>query len=165
MKVRITNMKAPWPKGSGIGAVVSFEGDTAPGWAVGKFARVGDDVTADFSYEPAAQAGRDEGDEPRVGDPLTQAHLDAMAHARRAVDAMRDQLQALDGERSDLASKLKAAEDAKDQLKLETAGAKRDLDALKVDSAKTIDGLREQLKAAEGALATAQKPGATAKKG
>lgn len=163
MKVSIAILKAPWPEGAEVGDVVAFEGPV-PAWAAGKCQPAAEDAEVDHVYEPVLHERGDD-DEPRVGDPLTQAHLNAMAQARRAVEGMRDQLQALDGERSDLASKLKAAEDANDQLKLETAGAKRDLDALKVDSAKTIDGLREQLKAAETALATAQKTGTNAKKG
>lgn len=163
MKVTITTLKAPWPEGAKVGDVVAFEGPV-PAWAAGKCQPAAEDVEVDHVYEPVVQDRGGDG-EPRVGDPLTQVHLDAMAHARRTVDGMRDQLQALDGERSDLASKLKAAEDAKDRLKLEIAGVKHDLDALKVDSAKTIDGLREQLKAAENALAIAQKPGTNAKKG
>jgi hypothetical protein len=101
MKVRITNMKAPWPKGSGIGAVVSFEGDTAPGWAVGKFTRVGDDVAADFAYKPAAVVGAGTG---------------------TALPA----IEAVNAEIADLREKLTTAEAANEQLTFEKAAAEAD---------------------------------------
>lgn len=52
MKVRITERKAPWPAGAKVGDVVSFESDTAPAWAVGKFTPSPDNAEVDFHYEP-----------------------------------------------------------------------------------------------------------------
>lgn len=52
MKVRITERKAPWPAGAGVGNVVSFEGDAAPAWAAGKCTLASEDAKADFHYEP-----------------------------------------------------------------------------------------------------------------
>jgi hypothetical protein len=56
MKVTITNLKAPWPAGAGLGSIVEFEGKTAPAWAVGKFDPAPDDLEASFRYEPAPPA-------------------------------------------------------------------------------------------------------------
>jgi len=52
MKVTITNLKAPWPVGTGLGSVVEFKGEQAPAWAVGKFTPAAEDAEA-VLYEPA----------------------------------------------------------------------------------------------------------------
>lgn len=54
MKVTIQTLKAPWPAGAKVGDIVAFDGDTAPAWAVGKFAPAPDNAKADFHYEPKA---------------------------------------------------------------------------------------------------------------
>lgn len=36
MKIRVTQLKAPWPEGTSVGAVLDLPGDALPSWAVGK---------------------------------------------------------------------------------------------------------------------------------
>lgn len=45
MKARITHLKAPWPSGAVVGAVVMFAAGSIPSWAVGKCELAGDDET------------------------------------------------------------------------------------------------------------------------
>lgn len=52
MKVIIQTLKAPWPEGAKVGDVVSFEADTAPAWATGKYTLAPEGAEADFQYEP-----------------------------------------------------------------------------------------------------------------
>lgn len=43
MKVQVTHLKAPWPKGTKVDAVVRLEGDALPAWAIGKCRVLGGD--------------------------------------------------------------------------------------------------------------------------
>ncbi|WP_120967887.1 hypothetical protein [Comamonas sp. lk] len=52
MKVIIQTLKAPWPEGAKVGDVVSFEAETAPAWAVGKFTLAPENAEALFRYQP-----------------------------------------------------------------------------------------------------------------
>jgi hypothetical protein len=36
VKVEVTSLKAAWPPGTQLGAVVDIEGDAVPAWLVGK---------------------------------------------------------------------------------------------------------------------------------
>lgn len=65
MKVTITHLKAPWPEGSKVGDVVGLEGDTVPGWALGKCvpaavveAEAKADAEAPAAVEAEAKAGK-----------------------------------------------------------------------------------------------------------
>lgn len=62
MKLRINFLKAPWPTGAAVGDVVEIDGDTVPGWALGKCVRVGDDV------EVTAFFDKPEADKPKAAD-------------------------------------------------------------------------------------------------
>ena len=133
MKVTITTLKAPWPKGAKVGDVVVFEGDTAPAWAVGKFAVASDDVEADHTYKPEAPKGgvlldgSAEAFHIGAGAPLVDA---AIADLKADLAAAADQLAA-------------SVDDANDQRRI-------------------ADDLRGKLDVAEKALA-AQKPAASKK--
>ncbi len=52
MKVTITNLKAPWPAGARLGAVVEV-GDTMPGCLVGKCRPAEPGAHAEHVYQPA----------------------------------------------------------------------------------------------------------------
>lgn len=52
-KVKITHLKAPWPRGAMVGDIVQFAG-TMPAWANGKCAPAPDGAEADHVYEPPA---------------------------------------------------------------------------------------------------------------
>lgn len=55
MKVTVSHLKAPWPKGTAPGHVVEFPGLGAiPAWAVGKCTPAADDANA-VSVWPAAE--------------------------------------------------------------------------------------------------------------
>ncbi len=51
MKVRVTHLKAPWPEGTEVGAVVDV-GASVPAWAVGKCVELADEPAT----EPEAEA-------------------------------------------------------------------------------------------------------------
>ena len=52
MKVIIKTLKAPWPKGAKVGDIVSFDAETAPAWATGKYTLAPEGAEVDFQYEP-----------------------------------------------------------------------------------------------------------------
>lgn len=161
MKVRITNMKAPWPKGSGVGAIVSIEGDTMPGWAAGKCTRIEDNAKADFDYEPAVAA-----DAGTAGALVPAASGNAAAQYMGQAQAFIDDLRAKhDAELDDLRKQnedggkaLQEALDANVKLQADLAAAKDDADAQRLQ----VNDLRAKLDDAEKAL-TAQKPVASKK--
>lgn len=41
IKVIVTHLKAPWPKGAKVDGVVTIDGDEVPAWAVGKCRLIG----------------------------------------------------------------------------------------------------------------------------
>lgn len=133
MKVRITNMKAPWPKGSGIGAVVSIDAEAVPGWAVGKCVRVEDGASADFVYEPAEVVDRGAGVVAVQGIDPTSAAARYMGEAQAYIDKLRDEhdaaLAALREQNEKGGKALQEALDANQVLGRELATAKADADA------------------------------------
>lgn len=135
MKVKVTNVKAPWPEGAEIGSIVSFKGD-APAWATGKFAAAPDSAKADFNYEPPVVV---EGDGLGVALPLAEA---------------------INAQVADLQAQLAAAQDANGKLVLEKESAEAALiEAQKAHDAEAAD-LRKQLAAAqEAATAKASSKG------
>lgn len=113
MKVRITNMKAPWPKGSGVGAVVSIDGDVLPGWAGGKCTRIEDGAKADFAYEPPELVGDGTGAALPSIDAVNAEIADLQAKltaADAAVAKAKDEAKAEKARADDLQAKLTAAE-------------------------------------------------------
>jgi len=108
MKVTIQTLKAPWPTGAKVGDVVAFEGDTAPAWAVGKFAPAPDNAKADFHYEPKAVIGDGSGQAlPAIGADELQEREAAIRKAFSEVEAERDQaLKERDSAQVDLAAAL-----------------------------------------------------------
>jgi len=85
MKARILALKAPWPQGAKVGDVVEFAGDHAPGWAIGKFERVGDDATPTVAFAEKADAV----EHPEVAR-LRQAAEHAAQAAAADLDKMRE---------------------------------------------------------------------------
>lgn len=41
IKVIVTHLKAPWPKGTKVDSVVSLDGEEVPAWAAGKCRLIG----------------------------------------------------------------------------------------------------------------------------
>lgn len=161
MKVRITNMKAPWPQGSGVGAVVSIDGEVLPGWAGGKCIRIEDGAKADFDYEPATVTGDGTGTAlPPIASSGVAAQYMGQAQAfiddlRAKHDADIDELR----KQNDASGKaLQEALDAKAKLSTELAAAKEDADGQR----RLATDLRAKLDDAEKAAAAAAKT--TAKK-
>ncbi len=155
MKVRITNLKGPWPTGAKVGEVVAVPGDAIPGWAVGKCVRVEDDTAAQHEYEP-----RERVSEPRpVGPPsLTPAQQKELA----------ERVDVLERERSELIDQLSAQARTIEQLtgdlqaSVKGEGALREQlgvaqDAATADKARA-DELQAKLTAAEKAAADAAAP-------
>ncbi len=67
MKVTITHMKAPWPAGAGVGDTVELEGDTLPGWALGKCVPAADDAEVFVPAQAEATAEEEGTPPPRKG--------------------------------------------------------------------------------------------------
>ena len=62
MKVIVTHLKAPWPKGTKVDGVVAIDGDTLPAWALGKCRVLGEDPEAQQKPKTEAkQQGKGEG--------------------------------------------------------------------------------------------------------
>ncbi len=150
MKVRITERKAPWPAGAGVGDVVSFEGDAAPAWAAGKCTVVPEDANADFHYDPKVITGDGSGralpsvnpEDAQIKASLAaaeeQARQERESAIRRAIEqlqAERDQaLQQRDAAQADLAAAL-----------AREAGLQQHLDVtLAVPAAKTREDLNAE---------------------
>ncbi len=155
MKVRITNLKGPWPTGAKVGEVVAVPGDTIPGWAVGKCVQVEDHAAAQHEYEP-----RERVSEPRPVGPvsLTPAQQKELA----------ERFDALERERSELIDQISAQGQTIGQLtadldaSVQEAGALREQlgaaqDAATADRARA-DELQAKLTAAEKAAADAAAP-------
>lgn len=83
MKVTVTHLKAPWPKGAQPGHVVEVEGDSIPAWAVGKCRPAPDDAEVYApAGEPVAEPVADAEEEARIAAALAEA--DAQAEQERA---------------------------------------------------------------------------------
>ena len=127
MKVRITNLKGPWPTGAKVGDVVGIPGDVIPGWAVGKCVQAEDDTEAQHEYEPRERAS-----EPRAVGPISLTP----AQQKELVE----RFDALERERSDLCDQISAQGQTIQQL----------TDNLQA-SVQEESALREQLAAAQNA--------------
>lgn len=117
MKVRITNMKAPWPEGAKLGDIVAFDGP-APAWAAGKHQPAPDSASADHVYEPPAViTGNGTGQALPSIEAVNAEIEDLRAQLSVANEAAEVARQAIDTERKrgdELAEKLLAAEAARD---------------------------------------------------
>lgn len=162
MKVRITERKAPWPQGAKVGEVVQFDGDTIPGWAVGKCVQVEDDTEAQHAYEP-----RERVSDPRPVGPvsLTPAQQKELA----------ERFEALERDRSELIEQLSTQGRNIEQLtgdlqaSVKEEGALREQLASAVQLAATekarADDLQAKLAAAEQAAVDAAANAGSAAKG
>ena len=65
MKVIVTHLKAPWPKGTRVDGVVTIEGDKLPAWALGKCRVLGEE--SDAPQKPKAE-GKGDGKPQGKGD-------------------------------------------------------------------------------------------------
>jgi hypothetical protein len=82
MKVKVTSLKAPWPRGATVGSVVEV-GDAIPGCFAGKCSPC--DEPADHVYEPAGPL-RLSVSEPRPAP--TVAQMEALQAENAALRAM-----------------------------------------------------------------------------
>lgn len=113
MKVRITNMKAPWPQGAELGSVVSIDSAKLPAWAVGKCVEVEGNVKAAFAYEPPAISGDGTGAALPSIDAVNAEIADLQAKLTAAGEALaksQDEAKAANARADDLQAKLTAAE-------------------------------------------------------
>lgn len=55
MKIRVTQLKAPWPDGTAVGAVLDLPGDALPAWAVGKCEQAPEQPAAAAAAEQAPE--------------------------------------------------------------------------------------------------------------
>ena len=59
MKVIVTALKAPWPKGTKVDDMVSIDGESVPAWALGKCRVVGgDEPQKEAKAEAKAKGGK-----------------------------------------------------------------------------------------------------------
>lgn len=115
MKARITHMKAPWPSGALVGAVVAFVSGEVPVWATGKCVPAGEDEEVEFVIEPAAASVLD-GDGTGQALPAIEAINAQVADLQAQVQAQATELEALrfhkaeaDAQVADLQAKLAEA--------------------------------------------------------
>lgn len=92
MKVRVTNLKGPWPTGAKVGDVVAFDGEAMPAWAVGKCAPAPDDANEAFRYEPKVAMG---GGSDRAHQEREAAIQDAFNDLRAERDQALQQLESV----------------------------------------------------------------------
>ena len=117
MKVRVTNLKGPWPTGAKVGDVVAFDGEAVPAWAVGKCAPAPDDANEAFRYEPKVAMGGG-------SDRAHQAREAAIQDAFDDLRAERDQaLQQLESAQAALAAALDRGAGLQHQLDAALAAA------------------------------------------
>lgn len=150
MKVTITTLKAPWPEGAKVGDVVSFRGEHAPAWAIGKFTPAADDAEVDHKYKPPVIVSDLGAVEPAAQHAAeAQAFIDGMRTKHgEEVAALRQQIE--DGGRT-----LQEALDANQVVGGELATAKADADAQRAQ----MSELQAKLADAEKALAAAKPRG------
>ncbi|MCT9812424.1 hypothetical protein N0K08_17410 [Acidovorax sp. Be4] len=148
MKVIIQTLKAPWPTGAKVGDVVSFEGEVAPAWAVGKYALAPDGAEADHKYEPASVGTVSVSvsvDSEEVQQAFHQLREEALRRISEADDKTAEvdaQLQASRIENEGLTSRLAEAESL-------IAGLREKLEAAQSDDAKVKAALAEVEQQAE----------------
>ncbi|MEJ2800630.1 hypothetical protein WAE61_02025 [Comamonadaceae bacterium PP-2] len=157
MKVTIQTLKAPWPKGAKVGDIVSFEGDTAPAWAVGKYSFASENAKADFHYEPqvVTSAGNSpaavDSEDAKIKASLAaaedQARQEREATIRRAfeqLEAERNQaLQECDVARGDLTAALAREADLQQRLDAAAGPAAKTREELTAEAEKLgvkVDG-------------------------
>ncbi len=117
MKVRVTNLKGPWPTGAKVGDVVAFDGEAVPAWAVGKCAPAPEDANETFHYEPKVATGG-------ASDRAHQAREAAIQDAFDDLRAERDQaLQQLESAQAALAAALDREAGLQHQLEVALAAA------------------------------------------
>lgn len=105
MKARITQMKAPWPSGAVVGAVVMFASGSLPAWAAGKCELVGDEEEAAHVVEPAAPAVAAEAS----ADPVEAVRAEAQAFIDRLRASHEAQVAELQGSVQAKAAELETA--------------------------------------------------------
>ncbi|MFG6441119.1 hypothetical protein [Roseateles sp. LKC17W] len=126
MKARITNLKAPWPSGALVGAVVEFEAGALPAWAAGKCVPVGDDeepsltvpVPPEFVPEPVVLSEADKVRE-EAGQHIARLTAEFEQHARD----MQAKLQELTGQNEALQTAKAEADSKVAELSAQLAAA------------------------------------------
>lgn len=128
MKVRVTNLKGPWPTDAKVGDVIAFDGEAVPAWAAGKCAPVPDDANEAFHYEAkvATSGGSD------------RAHHEREAAIQGAFDDLR-------AERDQALQQLESAQAALSAALDREAGLQHQLDAALAAAAGTVAKTRADL--------------------
>lgn len=157
MKARITQMKAPWPSGAVVGAVVMFASGSLPAWAVGKCEPVGDGE-APTHVVPDASDASGEGlpsmsaeDREKVGQAFHDLREESLRRMQQAQDefaAIRDDLQA---KLQDLTGQLESSQTARAEAEAKVAELQAQLSAAeegKAAAVKAADDLQAKLTAA-----------------
>lgn len=110
MKARITHMKAPWPEGAAVGAIVLFAAGAVPAWAAGKCVQAGEDEEPTLVVPAAPEAAE------LVGSEADQVREEAGRHIAKLRDEFEQHA-------ADLRAKLDASLAAQADLQQQLANA------------------------------------------
>jgi len=136
MKARITHLKAPWPEGATVGAVVVFEAGVAPAWAVGKFAPAedGDEPTLVVPAAAPVEAGQvSEADQVRE---------EATQHIATLRSQFAEYAEDMQAKLTSVTAQAEALQEAKDQAEAKVVELQAAVTALqaRLDKAKADQG-------------------------
>jgi len=136
IKVKITHLKAPWPKGAQVGDVVALP--SMRPWALGKCVRVEDDEEAAYTVA----------ERPEAGETVEAVMVRAQAHFQRMDSEHQQHVSEL------IASHAKVVKDLQAEHQTAFAVLQAKLDHAGADAR----AMRSKLDEAEAALAAATKP-------
>lgn len=138
MKARITHMKAPWPEGASVGAVVVFEAGVAPAWAAGKF------VEADEGDEPTLVVPAAAPVEAGAATEADQVREEAAQHIATLRNQFAEYAEDMQAKLTSVTAQAEALQEAKDKAEGKVAELQASVAALQaeLDKAKTDPGTK-----------------------
>jgi hypothetical protein len=146
MKARITHLKAPWPSGAVVGAVVMFASGAVPAWAVGKCEPAGVDETPTHVVPDGGETQSPSGDAA-----VDKVREEARQHIERLEAQFQQHAQDLQAKLQDLSGQNEALQTAKAEAESKVTGLQAALAAAeegKAAAVKAADDLQAKLAAA-----------------
>jgi hypothetical protein len=130
MKARITHMKAPWPEGAAVGAVVLFAAGAVPAWAAGKCVEAGEADEPTLVVPAAPEATQPAGSEAdQVREEAGRFIADLRADFERHAADLQAKLDAALATQADLQQQLANAAEVKAAALAQVADLQAKLDA------------------------------------